>query len=79
MCQAKPVNYTGAFAAAGDDLLTSIWYTGKRSTSAPGGAYNLEKGDLCSLLSPPPPPLTAVYTVRLNLEEAYFGAVLVRR
>ena len=46
--QAKPVNYTGAFAASGDDLLTRIWYT-------------------------------AVYTVRLNLERDYFGAILVDR
>jgi hypothetical protein len=46
--QAKPVNYTGSFAASGDDLLTRIWYT-------------------------------AVYTVRLNLEESYFGAILVDR
>ena len=46
--QAKPVNYIGSFAAAGDDLLTKIWYT-------------------------------AVYTVRLNLELNYFGAILVDR
>ena len=46
--QAKPVNYTGAFAAAGDDLLTRIWYT-------------------------------AAYSVRVNLERDYFGAVLVNR
>jgi alpha-L-rhamnosidase len=46
--QAKPVNYTGVFSAAGDELLTRIWYT-------------------------------AVYTVRLNLEESYFGAILVDR
>jgi len=46
--QAKVVNYTGSFAAAGDDLLTRIWYT-------------------------------AAYTVRLNLERDYFGAILVDR
>ena len=46
--QAKPVNYTGSFTAAGDDLLTKIWYT-------------------------------SVYTVRLNFEKDYFGAILVDR
>jgi alpha-L-rhamnosidase len=28
VCQAKPTNWRGAFAAQGDDLLTQIWYTG---------------------------------------------------
>ena len=46
--QAKPVNYTGSFAAAGDDLVTRVWYS-------------------------------AAYTVRLNLERDYIGAVLVDR
>jgi len=46
--QAKPVNYTGSFNAAGDDLLTKIWYT-------------------------------SIYTVRLNFEKDYFGAILVDR
>ena len=46
--QAKAVNYTGAFAAAGDDLVTRVWYT-------------------------------AAFTVRLNLERDYFGAILVDR
>jgi hypothetical protein len=48
VAQAKPVNYTGSFAAAGDDELTRIWYT-------------------------------AAYSVRVNLERDYFGAVLVNR
>lgn len=48
VAQTKPVNYVGAFDAAGDDVLTRIWYV-------------------------------AAYTVRVNLERDYFGAILVDR
>lgn len=46
--QAKPLNYTGSFFSADNQLLEKIWWT-------------------------------AVYSVRVNIQETYFGAVLVDR